>query len=120
MLNEFVVTVHEVGLPQGSRFQVDRLIAEATYPQIYGGYCRHPDDLFFPAEEIDTFIDLHASKLNVAGNSNFFLTERVGGIYVVHVHILGGFCEVHEEEISSSSRVWRPELDHRIVVPKIN
>ena len=118
-MEKVVVTLYTVGL-SGMEFCVDQLVVPAKSTEILAGYGKDHQKLFFPAEELGSFVHFHAGKLNREGHSNLFFIERGGKIFVINVTIRGGHCDVYEEELSSSSRVWLPKYDHRIVVPKIN
>ncbi len=119
-MNPFVKNVKVVELDGWGQYRVDELIRPATLQELFGSYGVPIEDLCFPREEFDRFIELHAGKLNPHGFGNFFLVERVGGLSVIQVCLCKGCCEAYEEDLFSSGRVWRPEFGHRVVVPKIN
>jgi hypothetical protein len=104
----------------GKRLQVDELVVRATVPEVLWGYGLPLESLCVSEEEHDLFLLRHIEKLAPRG-SNFSVTKRGKKFFIVHACMWESTCEVFEEEISKSNRVWRPEtFGHRIIVPKIN
>jgi hypothetical protein len=120
MANPLVKTVVKNLELECKRFQMDELVVPATVPEMLSGYGLPMEELNVSKRQRETLLVRHNDKLARHGSS-FCLERRGKKFFIIHMCRWGDICEVFEEEISESKRVWRPELlKHVVIVPKIN
>ncbi|MBI2630598.1 hypothetical protein HYW73_00040 [Candidatus Nomurabacteria bacterium] len=105
--------------PEGEcALDVEEIMVDGKYRQIFGGFGRDLDELAMSRSRITAFCRDHRDKLRGGGYGTFLLFKRQKFFFVAGVYVDdGGQLNVSVDPLSHDD-VWYAEFQLRIVVPQ--